>query len=274
MNSEKRRMKNIIIASVILLLCLFFPFALNWLLLRKAIVPVVGDGATWLSFWPVYLSAIASFGMIFFTYRSLQQNKMQIEELRLQREEDERARLVFSVVVYQTAFMLKISNMGKRNVFNAIINFNEDFLSELIEKRFQKGFRQLSKPFFVEVGASKYLYIGHCPDVNTAWKDKHVVIKIKGSYNNTYDIDEELDMNWFLDRSFIVVQGDLETTMSYMKKGLIVQNDSYMPVQKSLDIIAKSIRKVDQSLDEITERLNNTDTVAQLSVQENVDDVS
>ena len=274
MNSEKRRMKNIIIASVILLLCLFFPFALNWLLLRKAIVPVVGDGATWLSFWPVYLSAIASFGMIFFTYRSLQQNKMQIEELRLQREEDERARLVFSVVVYQTAFMLKISNMGKRNVFNAIINFNEDFLSELIEKRFQKGFRQMSNPFFVEVGASKYLYIGHCPDVNTAWKDKHVVIKIKGSYNNTYDIDEELDMNWFLDRSFIVVQGDLETTMSYMKKGLIVQNDSYMPVQKSLDIIAKSIRNVEHSLEEMTERLNNTDTVAQLSVQENVDDVS
>ncbi len=254
--------------------CVLFPFVLNWSLLRNPIVPIVGDAETWLSFWPVYLSSIASFGMIFFTYRSLQQNKTQIEELRLQREEDERARLVFSVIVYQTSFMLKISNIGKRNVFNAIINFNEDFLSELIEKRFQKGFRQLSKPFFVEVGDSKYLYIGHCPDVNTAWKDKHVVIKIKGSYNNTYDIDEELDMNWFLDRSFIVVQGDLETTMSYMKKGLIVQNDSYMPVQKSLDIIAKSIRKVDQSLDEINERLNNTDTVAQLSVQENVDDVS
>lgn len=59
-----------------------------------------------------------------------------------------------------------------------------------------------------------------------------------------------------------------------MKKGLIVQNDSYMPVQKSLDIIAKSIRKVDQSLDEITERLNTTDTGALLSVQENSDDVS
>ena len=59
-----------------------------------------------------------------------------------------------------------------------------------------------------------------------------------------------------------------------MKKGLIVQNDSYMPVQKSLDIIAKSIRKVDQSLDEITERLNTTDTGALLSVQENSEDVS
>lgn len=254
--------------------CVLFPFVLNWSLLRNPIVPIVGDAETWLSFWPVYLSSIASFGMIFFTYRSLQQNKTQIEELRLQREEDERARLVFSVIVYQTSFMLKISNIGKRNVFNAIINFNEDFLSELIEKRFQKGFRQLSKPFFVEVGASKYLYIGHCPDVNKAWKDKHVVIKIKGSYNNTYDIDEELDMNWFLERSFIVVQGDLETTMAYMKKGLIVQNDQYMPVQKSLDIIAKSIRKVEHSLEEMTERLNKKNHVAQMSSKENIDDVS
>lgn len=49
----------------------------------------------------------------------------------------------------------------------------------------------------------------------------------------------------------MVVQGDLETTMSYMKKGLIVQNDQYMPVQKSLDMIAKSIKKVEGSLEEI-----------------------
>lgn len=232
---------------------LLFPFVLNWLLLQKPIFPVVGDGITWLSFWPVYLSAIASFGMIFFTYRSLQQNKMQIEELRQQRENEERARLVFSVIVYQTAFMLKISNIGKRNVFNATINFNEDFLCKLVEKRFQEGFRQLSKPFFVEVGTSRYLYIGHCPEVNEAWKNKNVVIRMNGSYNNIYTIEEEIDMNWFLDKTFIVVQGDLETTMSYMKKGLIVQNDHYMPIQKSLDMIAKSIQKVEHSLEEITQ---------------------
>lgn len=148
--------------------------------------------------------------------------------------------------------MLKISNIGKHNVFNAIINFNEDFISELVEKRFQEGFRQLSKPFFVEVGTSRYLYIGHCHEVNKAWKDKNVVIKMNGSYNNIYTIEEDIDMNWFLDKTFMVVQGDLETTMSYMKKGLIVQNDQYMPVQKSLDMIAKSIQKVEQSLEEIT----------------------
>lgn len=254
MNYVRRRTQNIVIVSVVITACLLFPLVLNWLLLRKAIVPVVGDGATWLSFWPVYLSAIASFGMIFFTYFSLQQNKKQIEELRQQREEEERARLVFSVIVYQTSFLLKISNIGKRNVFNAIINFNEDFLDELIEKRFQEGFRQLNKPFFVEVGTSKYLYIGHCPDVNQVWKDKHVVIQMKGSYNDTYSIDETIDMNWYLDKTFIVVQGDLETTMGYMKEGLIVQNNQYMPVQKSLDVIAKSIKKLDRSLEEIIEK--------------------
>ena len=236
----------------IIVACVLFPFVLNWSLLRNPILPIVGDAETWLSFWPVYLSSIASFGMIFFTYRSLQQNKTQIEELRLQREEDERARLVISVIVYQTSFMLKISNIGKRNVFNAIINFNEDFISELVEKRFQEGFRQLSKPFFVEVGTSRYLYIGHCPEVNKAWKDKNVVIKMNGSYNNIYTIEEDIDMNWFLDKTFMVVQGDLETTMSYMKKGLIVQNDQYMHDQKSLDMIAMSIQKVEHSLEEIT----------------------
>lgn len=253
MSVDKTKIQNVAIGCSVIIASLLFPFVLNWILLREPIMPVVGDGATWLSFWPVYLSAVASFGMIFFTYRSLQQNKTQIDELRKQREEDERARLVFGVIVYQTSFMLKISNIGKRNVFNAIINFNEDFISELVEKRFQEGFRQLSKPFFVEAGTSRYLYIGRCPEVNKAWKDKNVVIKINGSYNNIYTIEEEIDMSWFLDKTFIVVQGDLETTMSYMKKGLIVQNDQYMPVQKSLDMIAKSIHNVEQSLEEITQ---------------------
>lgn len=234
---------------------LFFPFFLNWILLQKAFVPVVGDSVTWLSFWPVYLSAIASFGMIYFTYRSLQQNMKQMDEMRRQREEEERARLVFSVIVYQHAFMLKISNVGKRNVFNAVIHFNEDFLNELFEKKFEEGYRQLTKPFFVEAGTSRHLFIGWCQDINDAWKNKHVVIRMKGSYNGVYIIDEEIDMNLFLDKTFIVVQGDLETTMGHIKKGLIVQNNSYWPVQKSLDSIAKNLEKVERTLEGIAEHL-------------------
>ena len=74
-------------------------------------------------------------------------------------------------------------------------------------------------------------------------------------YNGVYNIDEEIDMNLFLDKTFMVVQGDLETTMGHIKKGLVVQNNSYMPIQKSLDQIAKTIVKVDKTLETITEYL-------------------
>ena len=72
---------------------------------------------------------------------------------------------------------------------------------------------------------------------------------MKGRYNDSFPIDEELDMNFFMDKTFVLVQGDLETTMSYIKKGLIVQNNSYMPVQKSLDQIAKSLNKLESSFE-------------------------
>lgn len=243
------------IVIVVVVACILFPFFLNWVLGMKAFVPVVGDSTTWLSFWPVYISAIASFGMIYFTYRSLQQNTQQLEELKNQREEDERARLVFSVIVHEYAFYLKISNIGKRHVYDAIINFNEDFLSELLHEKYINGYLQLSSPFFIEANTSRYLFIGFCQDVNDAWKNKKVIIKMIGSYNGVYPIDEEIDMSMFLDKTFMLVQGDLETTMSHIKKGLIVQNSSYMPIQKSLDQIAKSLTKLESSLESIVEKI-------------------
>lgn len=62
-------------------------------------------------------------------------------------------------------------------------------------------------------------------------------------------------MSMFLDKTFMLVQGDLETTMGHIKKGLVVQNNSYMPVQRSLDQIAKSIKKVELSLASLTEKM-------------------
>lgn len=96
---------------------------------------------------------------------------------------------------------------------------------------------------------SRHLFLGFCEEVNKTWKDKNVIIKMKGRYNDSFPIDEELDMNFFMDKAFVLVQGDLETTMSYIKKGLIVQNNSYMPVQKSLDQIAKSLNKLESSFE-------------------------
>ena len=125
--------RYVVIISVAVFLILF-PFLLNWLLLRNQIVPVVGDGATWLSFWPVYLSAIASFGMIYMTFLSLKQSREHIEDLKQREDEASRARLVFSVVVYQTAFYLRILNIGKENAFNIKLEFNNEFINEIEQK--------------------------------------------------------------------------------------------------------------------------------------------
>lgn len=248
----KDRVNKWLIGTIVVL-TLIFPFFLNWVLQIKAFVPVVGDSVTWLTFWPVYLSAIASFGMIYFTYRSLQQNKRQLEEMKHQREEEERARLVFSVIVYKKAFMLKINNVGKRNVYNAVIQFNDDFLNELLEEKFQEGYKQLSKPFFVEAGTSRHLYIGWCQDINDAWKNKHVVIKMNGHYNDVYSIDEVIEMDLYLDKTFMLVQGEIATELALIKQGLV--NNSYSPIQVNLDRITKSLANVDTSLKEIAERL-------------------
>ena len=253
---KHKRKEVIYYGLTIAIVCFLFPFLLNWILQRKAIVPVVGDSTTWLSFWPVYLSAIASFCMIFFTYLSLKQNAAQMEDMRARDIEEHRARLVFSVIVYQTAFYLRISNIGKENAFAVRLIINEDFI-EQIKDSFQKYFRKLADPFFIEAGKSVYTLIGWCEDVNKEWEGKEIILTIKGSYNEKYPVNESLDMDYFIDKTNFVVKGDLETTMDYIKKGVMVQNNTYMPIQKSLDIIAKSIGKIGASLEEITESIQS-----------------
>lgn len=44
-----------------------------------------------------------------------------MEDLKQREDEERRSRLVFSVIVYQTAFYLRIFNIGKENAFNGKI---------------------------------------------------------------------------------------------------------------------------------------------------------
>lgn len=233
---------------------LLFPFLLNWLLLRKPLVPVVGDGTTWLTFWPVYLSAIASFGMIYMTYLSLKQSRQHIEDLKKRDEEESRARLVFSVIVYQTAFYLRIFNIGEENAFNVKLDFNKEFIDE-IEVKYRKYYTQLSRPDFIEAGKSIYILIGWCEDVNKAWEGKDIVLAVKGSFNDKYTIDEKLDMGYFIGKTHFLVKGDLETTVDFMKKGLVVPNNGFKPVQKSLDEIASTMVRIEYTLSQLGEHL-------------------
>jgi len=264
--------RKYIIAICVLFALILFPFFLNWILLKDSIVPVVGDGTTWLTFWPVYLSAIASFGMIFFTYLSLKQSKEHMEDLKRREAEEQRARLVFSVVVYQTVFYLRIFNIGKENAFNVKLNINEDFIEE-IKESYRQYYHQLANPDFIEAGKSIYILIGWCKDVNKAWGGKEIVLRVNGTYNDMYRVDEALDMRYFIGKSHFMVKGDLETTMEYMKKGLIVQNNAYKPVQKSLDEMSNAMTRIDYSLMELSKQINKADSVNSKDDQEESQDI-
>lgn len=223
---------------VLLIGVIVAPLVINWVILQPQQFDVVGDGTHWLGFWATYISAIASFAMVFITWRTLQQMQHQWNEQR-------RARLSFSIIPSQSLYHLKISNIGQETAFNINITFNADFINNIPIVNAKKLFLKIKdNPFSLEAGRSKYLLIGPCEGSSGYWKENCEEISIAGTYCGIYKVDETINILEYTIGGIVVVD-ELTTVMKYIKKGLIVQNDSYMPIQKSLDMIAKKIEKLE-----------------------------
>ena len=94
-----------------------FPFVLNWLVMRQPICNVAGKPETWIEFWPSYLSAIASFGMIaltaitlFFNSKTLRNNKEQLNEMKRQWDEEHKPNVSVSFNILNSIGALRIVN--------------------------------------------------------------------------------------------------------------------------------------------------------------------
>lgn len=99
---------------------LAFPFILNWLVLLKTEYPTAGSPETWIAFWPSYLSAIASFGMIaltamalFYNNKTLANNKEQLNELKRQWEEEHKPNVSVTFGYIGSTAYLRIVNTSK-----------------------------------------------------------------------------------------------------------------------------------------------------------------
>ena len=86
------------------------PIALNFILLIPAFTPIVGDNQTWLSFIGTLIGALASFAMIFFTAKTLEQNREQLNELKRQWKEEHTPSLSCQLIPYSDHFMLQVFN--------------------------------------------------------------------------------------------------------------------------------------------------------------------
>lgn len=238
--------KNLSILLIFVIGILLFPLFLNLILRQETLYPVVGDPVTWLSFWPTYLSAIASFGMIILTYHSLKQSQEQMIKFEKQREEEIRARIHASIIIYEKAYYLKLKNIGKTDASNVRITVNQDFIDTLAAKD-KRIFKDIENPFYIEVEHPVYLFIGWCTEVNEKYKDQDITIKLSGAYYSAsveYSFNEELRLSEFVNKLHFVVRGDLETTIDHIKRRLIVQNDDHHPIQISLENIEKSIESL------------------------------
>ena len=79
-------MKNVsnrdgIMAIIIVVAFISFPFFLNWILQKPSLTSVIGDDVTWLSFWGTYIGSILTALMVFVTFVTLRKtinlNKIQ-----------------------------------------------------------------------------------------------------------------------------------------------------------------------------------------------------
>ena len=73
--------------------------------------------------------------------------------------------------------------------------------------------------------------------------NKNTPISITGVYCDLYKIDDTFCIDDFIINS-IIVNDALTTAIQHIKNGTIVQNNDYMPIQKSLDIIATKMDKL------------------------------
>ena len=95
----------------------------------KTSFPVAGSPDTWIAFWPSYLSAIASFGMIaltiltlYYNNKTLSNNIEQLKELKRQWEEEHKPNLVVSYNMIDNVAYLRLVNTSKTEIRNLTIS--------------------------------------------------------------------------------------------------------------------------------------------------------
>ena len=100
------------------------------------------------------------------------------------------------------------------------------------------------KPFCIESGVSKYYYISPIySDASCRIGDENYDGPQIKKWLDEYKSDRIIIKEEYINGA-IVVKDDLTLVIERIKKGAIVQNDQYYPMQKSLDIIAKGIQEL------------------------------
>lgn len=225
------------------------PIALNFILLIPAFTPIVGDNQTWLSFIGTLIGALASFAMILFTAKTLEQNNQQLKEMKRQWDEENRPRLYGRISNYQKAFFLEIYNAGTQDANCVDVKINSDFYDN-IPQEFKYIFDNMTQsPFYVKAGNSVNFFIGTCEEINKAWENLDFNIEVKGTYNNQYPLQISLPISHFINKIHMVVRTPMEKALEDISEGLVRPHLVSRP--KAIQIY---IRSIAENLDKLTKK--------------------
>lgn len=225
------------------------PIALNFILLIPAFTPIVGNNQTWLSFIGTLIGALASFAMIFFTAKTLEQNNLQLKELKRQWDEDNRPRLYGRISNYQKAFFLEIYNAGTQDANCVDVKINSEFYDN-IPKEFKYIFDNMTQsPFYVKAGNSVNFFIGPCEEINKTWENLDFNIEVKGTYNNQYPLQISLPISHFINKIHMVVRTPMEKALEDISEGLVRPHLVSRP-----QAIQVYIRSISENLDKLTKK--------------------
>ena len=115
----------------ILLVLVILPALLNLCYFIPALNEILEEPKKWTVFWGTYLSAIASFAMVFTTWKTLEQNREQLNLMKKQWEDEHRPLLDIYIVkedFLQKGYTIEILNIGNSPAINIGCTFDDALL--------------------------------------------------------------------------------------------------------------------------------------------------
>lgn len=173
------------------------------------------------------ISAFSNIIMAAIAFGALGYSIKQNYDIKKQREEDERGRLLFSIIISDKLYILKVENIGNRGVYNLRFSINSEFIDKMPTSEFKSYLvKEISKKKHIPSHTAKLYPISWIEGVYLSEEEqirllKHEKIEIRGVFNDKFEIKESFTMDEFT--------------------GSIILSD---PIVQELSNINDSIRKI------------------------------
>lgn len=197
-------------------------------------------------FWTM-ISAIATAVMALATFITIVITLWQIKE-------NQRARLIFSIVRKDDYVCLKIENIGNSMARDISIRFSQNFRDMLISDRYRENFTSLEETSLsIAARDKKYYHIVPVKGINAIynlgdeklvckkeideWHEKFAKVKfnVSGKYCSCYKFAETMSIHAFLN----VATVDVDELVEQLKK----QNDQLRQINSSLQVLCDAHRR-------------------------------